>query len=403
MRDLKNSRVAVVGSGPAGLMAADVLSRAGVCVSLFEKRKATGRKLLIAGSSGLNITYDAPVEEFAQNYWGGTPLGESAQRMSLLLKSFGQKEWCNWIEALGIPTFLGTSRRYFIEGMRASKLVKVWVEQLKDRGVEFCMNSEVLDFKVDPRILLKTSQGGESYFDQICFALGGGSYEPDEVPLRWVELFKSKGIGFRSFESSNCGFQVNWPSAFLEEAEGQAIKNLILTSSRGSRSGDCVVTRYGIEGTPIYFAGEKGTVFLDLKPDLSSEQLLRKLLSVKENLSPLRRAKKVLNLNQATLALIFHMGGAESRGSVEDFVRLLKRFPLELLEPQPLAEAISSKGGVVWSELDPDFMLKKFPGIYLAGEMIDWDAPTGGFLIQGSVSQGHFVANRILNKLMSIE
>jgi uncharacterized flavoprotein (TIGR03862 family) len=366
-------------------MAASRAVQAGLKVRVFDKRKAPGRKLLVAGSSGLNITYECGPDEFVRYY------SEPRERFTEFFKAFGPLDWRTFIQKeLGIPTFKGTSRRWFVasEGMKASGLLKAWVEQLTRQGVSFELGRECVGFESSAEeVRLRFADGGEAQVSAACFCLGGGSWEPSEQPLRWPVIFRAHGLEFREFAASNVGFQVDWPEALLAEAEGKPIKNVVLSSSRGERSGDLVITRYGIEGTPVYFAGETGQVTLDLKPDLSEEQLLRKLELVKENLSPLRRAKRHLNLGEGALALLFHLGAGSD---LKALAARIKKFPLELRAPQPLNEAISSSGGLSWSELDPTLMLKKFPGVFAAGEMIDWDAPTGGFLIQACVSQGHW-------------
>ena len=192
------------------------------------------------------------------------------------------------------------------------------------------------------------------------------------------------------FKSSNAGFEVDWPEGFLKEAEGQPLKNIILTSPLGTRKGELVVTNYGLEGTPIYAIGKSGKIFLDLKPDFTVSEIASKLGSkTKENLSPLRRIKKHLKLCEASNALLFHFTTTEQRSDLLQMTKLIKHFPIVLKGPRPLDEAISSSGGLSWNELNENFMLKKYPGVFAAGEMLDWDAPTGGFLIQGSVSQGY--------------
>lgn len=387
--------IAILGSGPAGLMAATRAAQAGLQVRIFDKRKAAGRKLLVAGSSGLNITYDCETDEFVRHYTG------PRERFEDFLRSFGPTEWRAFIEKeLGIPTFKGTSRRWFVasEGMKASGLLKAWVERLTAQGVSFELGRECVGFESirmefgEGPVKLGFADGGTEQVDAACFCLGGGSWEPSEQPLRWPSIFRAHALEFNDFAASNVGYQVDWPEALLEEAEGKPIKNVVLRSSRGERSGDLVITRYGIEGTPVYFAGKSGQVSLDLKPDLSQEQILRKLELVKENLSPLRRAKRHLNLGEGALALLFHLGAGSN---LQDLAARIKNFPLHLRAPQPLAEAISSSGGLGWKELDRALMLKKFPGVFAAGEMIDWDAPTGGFLIQGCVSQGDWVGRAI--------
>jgi uncharacterized flavoprotein (TIGR03862 family) len=388
--------VVIVGTGPAGLMAAHAVAARGHRVVILEKRKGSGRKLLVAGSSGLNITYDAPLREFVKNY--SAPSG----RMEAVLQAFSPDSWLKFIASLGVGTFKGTSRRYFVDGMKASVLLRSWCAAIEQMGGSFLHQRELTDFHTDPgtgAVCLKLGNGEEVLGKAACLTLGGGSWEKEEKPLRWPEIFRRKGLGIRDFQASNCGFQVEWPPALLKEAEGQAVKNVILRSSRGSRSGELVITRYGIEGTPVYFAGEVGTVHLDLKPDLTAESIRAKLLSSKENLSPVRRVKKNLNLSDAALALIFHLTPKAILGDLELLIHRLKEFPLELKARQPLEEAISSSGGVAWQELTDSFMLKKHPGIFLAGEMIDWDAPTGGFLIQGCVSQGYAAGQGLLKYL----
>ena len=384
--------IAVLGSGPAGLMAASRICEAGFRARIYEKRGGPGRKLLVAGSSGLNITYDCPLPELVGQYTGPRDFFER------ILAEFPPEAWRAFIEReLGIATFKGTSRRWFVasEGMKASQLLKAWVDWLKARGVEFELGRECVGFEVgEPGatelegVLLRFADGGSARVAAACFALGGGSWEPQETPLRWPALFRSKGLGFEEFEASNVGFQVAWPPALLAEAEGKPVKNVVLHSARGERSGDLVITKYGIEGTPVYFAGLSGTVRLDLKPDLSEERIRAKLAMVRENLAPIRRVKRFLNLGEGALALLYHVAPAEVLGDISQLVTWIKKFPLELGAKQPLSEAISSSGGLRWSELDEQLMLRRYAGVFVAGEMLDWDAPTGGFLIQGCVSQG---------------
>lgn len=388
--------IVVIGTGPAGLMASSVIAAAGKKVIVAEKRKSFGRKLLVAGSSGLNITFDCPLPEFIANY------SAPRERIEPILKAFTPANWLAFIEKLGIGTFKGTSRRYFIEGMKAPALLKRWVSSIEASGGVFQFQKELESFEVDPvqrTVRVSFSGGQEIQAQAVCICLGGGSWEKDEVPLRWPSLFERMKIGFTPFQSSNCGFQVKWPAEFLEEAEGKPIKNVVLSSSRGARQGELVITGYGIEGTPVYFAGEVGTVFLDLKPDLTLEQIEKKLMSPKENLSPIRRVKKYLNLSPAALALIFHLTPKETLNHFRSLIHQIKKFPLQLNSRQPLEEAISSSGGVHWDELNDSLMLKKYPGVFLAGEMLDWDAPTGGFLIQGCVSLGHWAGKELLNYL----
>lgn len=396
MVDLHSSKAAVIGSGPAGLMAADVLASAGVHVTLFEKRKGLGRKLLIAGSSGLNISCDCPLTEFHLNYTG------PRRHFEGLFQDYSPQDWIQFIEnELGIATFKGTSGRYFVEGMKASQLLKAWTQRLKGLGVEILADQEWsgLEFLSGGLHRFHFGENPVRYFGTACLALGGGSYEPHEIPLRWPGILKKQGLELNEFRPANAGFEVDWPAGLLAEAEGKPIKNLVLTSSKGTRSGELVITRYGLEGTPIYFSGVQGTVYLDLKPGLTVEAILQRVSAGKENLSPIRRIKKYLRLSEGAEALVFHLMPQGIRADLKKVVAYLKRFPVELKQPRPLEEAISSSGGLSWNEVDQSLMLRKLPGLFAAGEMLDWDAPTGGFLIQGSVSQGHFVGKRMIQYL----
>lgn len=380
-------------------MAAFVAAKGGVHVTVFEKRKSAGRKLLIAGSSGLNISYDCPPEELHNFYRGPTPFFEN------LFRVFSREDWLKFVKELGLETFKGTSRRYFVREMKASGLLRAWTEKLKSMGVVFEFGKEAVGFSsaVKPTLQLKNMDGGETEkrsFDSIGFFLGGGSWEPDENPLRWPAFFLNAGLKFVPFQSSNSGFEVAWPEAFLKEAEGLPLKNVELKTPLGTRKGELVVTSYGLEGTPVYAIGKSGLIQLDLKPDLNEKEILEKLSSAtKENLSPMRRIKKYLNLCEGSQALLFHLLKPEVRADLKQLVGVLKKFPLTLKESRPLEEAISSSGGLDLSELDENLMLKKFPGIFVGGEMLNWDAPTGGFLIQASVSQGYLAGKGLIRRI----
>lgn len=389
--------LAVIGSGPAGLMCAAAAARNGARVVIFEKKKGPGRKLLIAGSSGLNISYDHPLESFDQFYTG------PRERLKEILKAFPPTAWLLFLHDLGIGTFRGTSRRYFVEGLKASKLLRAWLTRLGQAGADIRYEHECVDFECFERegqacVRLTFANGSTFEATGVCFALGGGSYEENEKPLRWPAFFEKKGLRFNEFEPSNVGYVVNWPEALLKEAEGQPLKNVTLTTARGFKQGELVITRYGLEGTPVYYMGTPGAAFVDLLPDMSLDQIRERLAKpLREKLSPVRQIKKQLSLSPAAQALLFHLTSSDDRATLERLSALLKALPLQLVEPRPLDEAISSRGGLDWDGVDQNLMLKRFPGVYVAGEMLDWDAPTGGFLIQMCVSQG-FVAGQALTR-----
>lgn len=385
-------KIAIIGTGPAGLMAASVLAGGGCAVDVFEKNKGAGRKLLIAGGSGLNISNSLPLPEFAQQYEGA---GIDWPR---LLQAFSPGDWLAFIHQLGLETFEGTSGRYFVREMKASGLLRAWLTTLESQGVTFHYDAEWqgLETNSDVALNLSFSTGIKVSFDAVVLALGGASWLAAGDALRWPEILAELGLNLTPFRAANCGFEVRWKPEFLAEAEQQPLKNVIFSSSRGGKKGDPLITSYGIEGTPIYTCGQTGLCSIDLKPDLAEAQVVERLNSAKENLSPMRRIKQTLNFSPVALALLYHQAPEELPPDSTGLARLIKAFPLELLAPRPLTEAISSAGGLSLTEIDQNFQLRKLPGVYAVGEMLDWNAPTGGFLIQACVSQGHVAAQAVL-------
>lgn len=388
-----DDRIAIAGTGPAALMAAEVLTRAGKSVHLYEKRKSPGRKLLVAGSSGLNISSSYALDEMRAHYKGA-----NAAYWKQLFEKFSVQDWLRFVEDLGFKTFEGSGHKFFIKEMKAAGFLKKWVERLEQRGAVFHYGCEITDYhrNASGQFEMRSFETPvDGAFSAICFALGGGSYETEEKPLRWPQIFQSKGIAFAELKPSNVGYKVDWNEAFLKEAEGKPLKNVTLSSSKSSKQGELVVTRYGIEGTPVYFAAAVGENFLDLKPEWSEEEIYAKCMAVKENLSPLRRVKKKIPLSEAAMALLFHHLPKDITSDLRMLVRAIKKFPFQTTGTQPIDEAISTSGGICMEELDDGNMLKKEPGIFLAGEILDWDAPTGGFLIQACVSQGYAAGQAI--------
>ncbi len=384
--------IAIIGSGPAALMAASVLAAHGHAPAIFEKNKGPGHKLLIAGGSGLNISNELPLNEFIAAYSG------AGIRWIELFGKFSATDWLDFIHKLGLETFAGTSGRYFVREMKASGLLRSWLAELERQNVNFTYSRECVGFDRNAgQIKLFFADGSEFACAAVLFALGGGSWLKEEA--LWPRIFRAHHITVNPFIPSNAGFQVAWHEKFIAEAENRPLKNIEFISGLGRKRGDLMITRYGIEGTPVYTLGRSETCFIDLKPDLSEAELLEKLDRVPENLSPLRRAKRNLNLADTALALLYHEAPAGALESTAALARTMKNFPLQLGSRQPLSEAISSAGGLDLAELDGDFMLKKIPGVFAAGEMLDWDAPTGGFLIQACVSQGFAAAHGILKYL----
>ena len=375
----------VIGSGPAALMAADVLSQGGRAVQIFERRGGPGWKLLVAGSSGLNVTFDAPDEDFPRFY------PERSDELAACLARFGKKDWLEFLHGLGEETYIGTSRRYFVKNFKASSLLKSWTERLAGRGVEFHYGKELVDFSPGE---VKFADGSSAQGSAVVLALGGWSWESEPSP--WPEAFRRKGIPFQEFSSSNAGYSFAAPEGFFASAEGKPIKGLTLTTARGTKTGELMITRYGLEGTPVYTLGCPGAATVDLKPDLDEAKLAQRLQPFRgDSRQKLRGAK----LSEGAFLLFEALAPPAAWESPEAAAAFLKKLPLELLAPSPLSECISSRGGLKWDALDPSLQLKAAPGVFCAGEMIDWDAPTGGFLLQASVSTGFVAGEGALNFL----
>jgi len=381
----QNLRLAIVGSGPAGLMAAThaILAQPKAEIHVFERHPGFGRKLLIAGSSGLNISHHCSPSEFVNHY-----RGFASAWWETLFNEFGPSHWIQFIEEeLKLKTFIGTSDRYFVEEMKGANLLKTWIEFLKSKKVNFHSNHLLQDFTLhDKKIKLKFSSNEMHEFDRVGLFLGGGSWEDTEP--EWCTWMCDKGISIEAFHPSNVGYEANFSEKFLQEAEGKPLKKISMKTERGEKQGELVITQYGIEGTPVYFVGIPGPATLDLKPDLTQNQIEERLNHVRENWSPIRRVKRTLQLSVASESLLFHHAPESAKASVKAMAAIIKKFPLDLIQARPLSEAISSGGGIAINAVTDNLELRSFPEIFCGGEMLSWDAPTGGFLIQACVSQG---------------
>lgn len=381
--------ILIVGTGPAALLAADIISASStIPVKIFERRAGPGWKLLVAGSSGLNVSYECPEEELASYY------PKRQEEIAQCLKCYGRTEWLQHLHTLGEETFLGTSRRHFLVNKKASGLLAAWIKRLEDRNVEFIFGEELVDFSAkDGAVQLVFRSGRNERGCLALLALGGPSWE--NTPSSWPQAFLSKGIAFEPFAPANAGFELDLPQDFFISAEGKPIKGMTLTTGKGSRTGECMITKYGLEGTPVYSVGCPGTAVVDLKPDLSLLALTERLKA-----APSRSRLKAAKISQGAELLFRALAPKEATGGdPEKLAKTLKNLALPLTRPRPLSESISARGGLSWDELSSSLELKKAKGIYCAGEMVDWDAPTGGFLIQASVSMAAAAAKAMLKNM----
>ncbi len=389
-----SGNIAVIGGGPAGLRAAEVAATAGAQVTVYDAMRSVGRKFLVAGKSGLNLTNGEDFDAFSERY-SGTDLPASLWRQ--LLSDFDNGALRQWASDLGIETFVASSGKVFpvpVNGtIKAAPLLRRWVERLRDLGVRFETGHQWKGF--DSKGALVFRCGGETVkhrHDATVLALGGASWPQTGSTGTWAEILDSKGIGITPLAAANCGWEVDWPSELLEVAEGLPLKNLELSAGDTSRRGELVITRYGLEGGPVYQLGPAlrslptPELIVDFKPDLTVEELTARLGPVKRNF--VREAGRRWRLDPAVCALLKYLPDRGPWRSAEQLAHEVKHCRIPLTGPRPLAEAISSAGGISWEELDDQLMLKKIPGIFVAGEMVDWEAPTGGYLMQGCFATG---------------
>jgi len=396
--------VLVVGGGPAGLRAAEIVSTAGLRTLLADHKPSVGRKFLVAGRGGLNLTHSEPVENFPARY------GDSTGRWQKLLADFSPGDLRAWAEGLGIETFIGTSGRIFPMTKQAAPLLRRWIERLRKQGVSFRPRYELAGFTREKNgeweVGFTTPQGPVTLQTRtLILALGGASWPQTGSDGGWVKLLSKEGIAVTPLAPANCGYEVDWPPGFLAQAEGLPLKNVVVRAGGESVAGELLITKYGLEGGALYQLGRilrtmaKPEIEIDLKPAFSADQLAQKIRHAQGS-HLLDQATRAWRLSQAAVALL--QLRAPSTSSAE-LSALAKAYPLSLHGPRPIEEAISSSGGVSWDELDDHLMLKRCPGIFCVGEMIDWDAPTGGYLIQGCFSTATRAAQGALKLLPTIQ
>jgi uncharacterized flavoprotein (TIGR03862 family) len=373
--------VVVVGGGPAGLRAAEVARAAGAQIIVCDAERSVGRKFLVAGRGGLNLTHGEPVENFPARY------GNEPERWRDLLRDFGPTELRAWAADLGVETYVGTSGRVFPRGQKAAGLLRGWVRRLRASGVHFRMGSRLVNlFRSEGGWRMQFQTTSETFTlsaDTVVLALGGASWPETGSDGKWPEILTTHGIQITPWQPANCGWNVAWSPELLARAEGLPLKNLTVRAGNESVSGELLITRAGLEGGAIYRLGPSlrgmaaPQLAIDFKPQLTAEQMRERILHLPERAEWFRAWK----LSAAATALLETM--SPDRPDREQTIARVKNFHVELLSPRPIAEAISSAGGIPWRELDETLMLRKLPGIFVAGEMIDWEAPTGGYLLQG--------------------
>ncbi len=380
--------IAVIGGGPAGLRAAEVAAVAGAKVTVYDAQRSVGRKFLIAGKSGLNLTNTAAPEEFVSAYSGGEM---RAHFWRDCLAEFDSAALRKWAAALGVETFASSSGKVFPTLMKAALLLTRWIARLRTLGVTFEMNHRWTGLRPGPppEVLFQDEMSGHAH-DATVLALGGASWPETGSDGGWVAILQALGVAVRPLQAANCGWECAWTPETRERVEGQPLHNLHVRAGDALAIGEVMPTRYGFEGTPIYGLGrtlramDAPEIRIDFKPTFTAVQLVKKMESARRNF--LKEAEARWKLPAAACAILEQFHGPFD--SSEKLAAAAKDCRIPLVGPRPIAEAISTAGGVCWSELDERLMLKKLPGVFCAGEMIDWEAPTGGFLLQGCFATG---------------
>jgi uncharacterized flavoprotein (TIGR03862 family) len=389
--------VVVVGGGPAGLMAAEAARAQGAEVDLYEAKGSVGRKFLIAGKGGLNLTHGEPFQRFVGRYRA------RSSEVAGWLRRFDAEAVRNWAAGLGVATFIGSSGRVFPHDLKAAPLLRAWVRRLRESGVRFHVGQRWHGWHVDGAIHLHGSSGSQAVIaGATVLALGGGSWPQLGSDGRWQDLLRERGVDLAPLRPGNCGFDVGWSGHFAARHAGAALKPVVaewIQDGKAQRlQGECVVTATGIEGSLVYALSaqlreaiaEHGatTLWLDLAPGRSEAQLLDGLRRCAAGRSLSERLRRGAGLGGAKSALVREQLGADAGLDPVRLAAAIKRLPLRLLRPRPLAEAISSAGGVRLEALEPTLMLRRLPGVFCAGEMLDWEAPTGGYLLAACFASG---------------
>lgn len=409
--DVMRCRVAIVGAGPSGLMAAEVLGSAGMAVDVFDAMPSPGRKFLLAGVGGMNITHAEPFETFVTRY------RERAPEVRSWLEAFDATALREWVHGLGIETFVGSSQRVFPRDMKAAPLLRAWLQRLRGQGMRLHVRHRFLGWDDAGLLRFSTPAGEESVrADTVLLALGGGSWARLGSDGAWQSWLAARGVEVAPLRPANCGFDTaGWSAHFRERFAGAPLKNIRLSmtgdDSEGARIGEAVITATGIEGSLVYAhsaalrealqAGGKLTVTLDLLPARSEATLAAALARPRGKESLASHLRKRAGLEGVKAALLRECA-PETLDSPTAMAAAIKALPLQLVATRPLDEAISSAGGVRLEALDAHLMVRALPGVFCAGEMLDWEAPTGGYLLTACFASARVAGAGMLRWLAAL-
>ncbi len=402
---------AIVGGGPAGLMAAEVLASAGIQVDLYDGKPSVGRKFLLAGKGGLNLTHSEPAPLFVKRY------RESSEQVGRWLDTFDGPALRTWAQGLGIETFVGSSGRVFPIDMKAAPLLRAWLTRLRAKGVRFHMKHRWTGWDEHERLSFSTPDGPKSVTPSVTLlALGGASWPQLGSDGAWWPLLQARGVGLATLRAANCGFNVAWSRHFSDRHAGEPLKNVRIrfTDTTGhviERSGECMISAHGLEGGLIYAlsaqlresleADGRVDITLDLLPSHDSARVLSEVRHPRGSRSLSSHLASRLGVSGAKAGLLHEVLDKAGMADCTLLAATLKALPLRLLSTRPLAEAISTAGGVRLDALDDHLMLKALPGVFCAGEMLDWEAPTGGYLLTAAIASGRMAAAGMLRRLQA--
>ena len=404
---LPPNNVAVIGAGPAGLMAAEVLAQGGASVTIYDAMPSAGRKFLMAGRGGLNLTHSEPLPQFLARY------REAMPHLAAAIEAFPPRALRDWSETLGQETFVGSSGRVFPKAFKASPLLRAWLRRLDSMGLRLALRHRWTGWDEHGRLLFQTPNGPRVIETRATMlALGGASWPRLGSDGAWAEILAASGVQISPLRPANSGFTVAWSDIFRDRFEGQPLKGVALTSGARSVRGEAIVTRTGIEGGVVYALSAelreaidrgRATLHVALRPDLEMKELTAKVSVPKGKQSLSNFLRKAVSLSPVAIGLLQEATKASGTSLASlpppDLANLINAVPIELTGIAPIARAISTAGGIAFDELDSDFMLRRLPGVFAAGEMLDWEAPTGGYLLQASFATGAAAGRGVLKWL----
>lgn len=394
MTGISSCSIAVIGGGPAGLMAAEVMAKGGARVTVFDRMPSLARKFLLAGRGGLNLTHSEDIEAFIGRY------GPSADRLRPAIEAFPPADVRAWCEGLGEKTFVGTSGRVFPTAMKASPLLRAWIGRLVGAGVAVRTRCSWKGWDGSGRLLFDTPGGEEAAeADAVVLALGGASWPRLGSKGDWARLLTDAGVGVRPLAAANCGFVVGWSDVFRSRFEGQPLKRIAVSFAGKVVRGEALITAAGIEGGAVYalsgalrdavLGSGAAAMEIDLRPDASLADLAARLAKPRGKQSLSTFLRKAASLSPVEIGLLHEVAHARLGGlNPMGLAGLIKAVPLLATGVAPIETAISTAGGVKWDDVDAHLMLRSRPGVFVAGEMLDWEAPTGGYLLQGCLATG---------------